>query len=324
VDRRTFIAVAATWLSAPLAGEAQPPRKPRIGWVSNGSVVTHGSLLDAFRQGLRELGYVEGSNLVIEYRWAEGRLERLPELTAELVGVPVEIIVTSSPEGARAAQQATRSLPIVVAVMHEPVAYGLIASFARPAGNVTGLAFQESELVTKQLELLHETFPRASRVAVLYDPSGGGPGPLKATEQAARALGLTLRILEVRTIGDFPQAFEAARRARVQALLQLGSPLFGSNARPVAELATKHRLPSMCEQRILTVAGCLMSYGPDFGSMFRRAATYVDKILKGAKPGDLPVEQPTKFELVINLKTAKALGLTMPQSLLQRADQVIE
>jgi putative tryptophan/tyrosine transport system substrate-binding protein len=303
--------------------EAQQPRTIRIGFLGNSSIGTTDYIGD-LRQGLRELGYVEGDSFTIEPRFAGGKMERLPELPVELVRMSVDIIVASGPEGARAAQLATRVLPIVVAVMHEPVAYGLIASFARPGGNVTGLAFQESELVTKQLQLLHEAFPQASRVAVLYDPSGGGPSPLKATEHAARAIGLTLKIFEVRAVGDFPRAFEAAKQARAQALLQLGSPPFGSNPVRVAELTRMHRLPAMCEQRTLTVAGCLMSYGPNFSDMYRRAAYFVDKILKGAKPGDLPVEQPTKFELVINLKTAKALGVTIPQTLLLRADQVIE
>ena len=318
------IVLAVATLAAPLVSEAQQPKTVRIGWLSNGSPPTHGAFLDAFRQGLRDLGHADGPDLIIQERWAEGRLERLPELAVELVRMPVDIIVTSGPEGAKAAQKATRSLPIVVAVMHEPVAYGLIASFARPGGNVTGLAFQESELVTKRLGLLHEAFPRISKVAVLYDASGGGPSPLKATERAARALGLTLHISEVRAVGDFGRAFEAAKKARAQALLQLGSPLFGANPDPVAELARTHRLPSMCEQQRLTAAGCLMSYGPNFADMFRRAASYVDKILTGAKPAGLPVEQPTKFEFVVNLKTAKSLGLTIPVSVLGRADKIIE
>jgi ABC-type uncharacterized transport system substrate-binding protein len=323
MDRRTLlVTLAGGMLVAPLAGEAQQ-KTVRIGFLGNGSVGTTDYVGD-LRRGLREFGYVEGDRFIIEPRFAGGKLERLPELAVELVRVPVDIIVASGPEGARAAQHATRVLPIVVAIMHEPVAYGLIASFARPGGNVTGLAFQESELVTKQLQLLHEALPQVSRVGVLYDPSGGGPSPLKAAEQAARAIGLTLKIFEVRAVEDFPRAFEAAKQGRAQALLQLGSPLFGSNPVPVAELARMHRLPSMCEQQRLTAAGCLMSYGPNFSEMYRRAAYYVDKILKGAKPADLPVEQPTKFELVINLKTALALGLTIPQSVLQRADQVIQ
>jgi putative ABC transport system substrate-binding protein len=324
MDRRRFLLTTFAGVLMPHSVASQPSKAIRIGWLAPGSTVTQAVGLEAFRQGLRQLGYVEGPNFAIESRNADGKLDRLPGLAAELVRLPVDLIVTSGPDGARAAQQASRSLPIVVAVMHEPIAYGFIASFARPGGNITGLAFQESELTTKKLEILHEALPRVSKVGVLYDPRGGGPLQLKAADQAARALGLTLQVLEVRSVADFPTVFETAKRTRLQAVLQLGSPLFGSNPVSVAEMTTKHRLPTMCEQRMLTVAGCLMSYGPHFAEMFGRAATFVDKILKGTNPAELPVEQPTRFEFVINMKTAKALGLTIPPSLLLRADQVIE
>ena len=265
---------------------------------------------------------------MIEYRSAEGKLERLPALAAELVALKVDVIVAASTLAALAAKQATRTLPIVFAAAGDPVTSGLVTSLARPGGNVTGLSFFSPELVGKCLEQLKQAVPEVSRVAVLWQP--GGPGErtekdmLKAAEVAARALGVRLQFVEARGPEDFDRAFSDMTRARAGALTVLPSTMFFNERRRLVDLAAKNRLPAVYPWREYVEAGGLMSYGPNVPDLFRRAATYVDKILKGAKPGDLPVEQPTKFELVINLKTAKALGLTIPQSLLQRADQVIE
>ena len=323
-----IVTLALSILAAPLAANAQKPGKiPLVGVLQGGQAPDPsdpGDVLNAFRQGLRALGYVEGQNIAMAHRFAEGQFERLPELAAELVHLKVDVIVTGGPAAVRVAQHATSTIPIVVAVMHEPVAMGFIASFARPGGNITGLAFQDTDLSTKRLELLKEVVPQLSRVAVLWDPSDGGATALRATERAAQALGLQLHILEVRGPDDLARAFEAAEKARAQALIQLASPLFGAHLKTIVDLATKSRLPATCYRRAFVVAGCLMTYGPSFPDMWRRAAFYVDKILKGAKPADLPVEQPMAFELVINLKTAKALGLTISPSVLFQATEVVQ
>jgi putative ABC transport system substrate-binding protein len=315
-------------LAAPLAAEAQQATTvARIGYLlSNPAANPH--LHEAFRQGLRDLGYVEGRNLVIEYRSAEGKLERLPALAAELVALKVDVIVAPGTPAALAAKQATRTLPIVFAAVGDPVTSGLVTRLARPGGNVTGLSVLLPELVGKCLERLKQAVPGVSRVAVLWQPGGLGERTekdmLKRAEVAARALGVRLQFLEARGPADFDRAFSDMTRARAGALTVLASNMLLGERRRLVDLAAENRLPAVYTWREFVDAGGLMSNGPDLADSFRRAATYVDKILKGAKPGDLPVEQPTKFELVINLKTAKALGLTIPPSLLGQADQVIQ
>jgi ABC-type uncharacterized transport system substrate-binding protein len=328
--RRAFIGtLAGALLTAPLAAEAQPAAKiARIGYLS-GSLAAGPHLPEAFRQGLRDLGYVEGRNLVIEYRDAEGKLERLPALAAELVALKVDVIfAVGGTRSALAAKQATRTLPIVFAAVGDPVASGVVTSLARPGGNVTGLSLLAPELVGKGLEQLTQAVPGVSRVAVLRQP-GAVPertekDVLKRAEVAARALGVRLQFVEARGPADFDRAFSELTRARAGALTVLPSVMFIIEQRRLVDLAAKNRLPAVYPLREFVDAGGLMSYGANFADLSRRAATYVDKILKGAKPGDLPVEQPTKFELVINLKAAKALGLTIPQSLLLRADEIIQ
>jgi len=278
----------------------------------------------ALREGLRERGYVEGQNIAIEYRWGEGKPERFPSLAAELVGLKVDIIVTSGPHAIRAAQRATSTIPIVMAIVDDPVEQGFIQSFARPGGNLTGLSFQDSELETRRLQLLREAIPGIVRVAALWDSTASGPTALKAVKRAASSMGLILQVLEVHGAQDFERTFQAARQQRAQAVIQLASPLFAAHRKTILSLMTKERIPAVCQERTFVVDGCLMAYGPSFPDMFRRAATYVDKILRGAKPRDLPVEQPTTLEIVINLNTAKARALTIPPSVLLRADQVIE
>src|SRR6266545_924706 len=317
MERRTFMAVLAGGLLAPpLAAEAQPAAKvARIGYLGT-NVAAFPQLREAFLQGLRDLGHVEGRNVVIEYRSAEGKPERLPALAAELVALKVDVIVAAGTPAALAAKQATRTLPIVFPVAVDPVTSGLVTSLARPGGNVTGSSFLAPELVGKCLEQLKQAVPGISRVAVLWHPGGQGERTekdmLKEAEVAGRALGVRLQFVEARGPADFDRAFSAMTRARAGALTVLASAMFANERRRLADLAAKNRLPAVYPQRAYVDAGGLMAYGPNLADMHRRAATYVDKILKGTKPADLPVEQPTKFELVINLKTAKALGLTIP------------
>ena len=327
--RREFIGTLAGGLvAAPFAAEAQQAAMvPRIGYLSpnlTASPHTH----KAFRQGLHDLGYVEGRNLVIEYRDAEGKLERLPALAAELVALKVDVVVAPNTVAALAARQATKTIPIVFAVAADPVTSGLVTSLARPGGNVTGLSILSPELVGKGLELLTQAIPGVSRIAVLWQPGALGERTekdlLKEAEVAARALGMRPQVVEARGPEDFDRAFSDMTRARTGALTVLTSIMFVIERRRLVDLAAKNRLPTVYPYREFVDAGGLMAYGPNIADNYRRAATYVDKILKGAKPADLPVEQPTKFELVINLKTAKALGLTIPPSLLQRADEVIQ
>ncbi len=322
----SLLLLALSIVAAPPAAHAQQPAKvPRIGYLSSRSPTDNPHLLEAFRQGLRELGYVEGQNVAIEYRFGEGRPERLPALAAELVRLKVDVIVATSPPAPEAAKQATSTIPIVAAATGDPVAEGLVASIARPGGNITGLASISPEVVGKQLELLKEVAPKVSRVAVLQNPSSQGhPFVLRQAEGAARALGVQLHILQARTPPEIDAAFAAMRSQRAGGVLVLRDPLFFTRRTQIAALAAKSRLPAVYGNREHAEAGGLMAYGASGAHMFRRAATYVDKILKGAKPADLPVEQPTRFELVINLKTAKALGLTIPQLVLIRADQVIQ
>jgi ABC-type uncharacterized transport system substrate-binding protein len=324
MDRRTFLgSLAGGLLAAPLAAEAQRAgRIPRIGILRPG--VSPDPLIDAFRQGLRELGYSEGRDIRIEYRWTEGKEERLPDLAADLVRLKVDIIVTSG-AGNHAAQRATTTIPIVMAVSVDPVGVGLVASLARPGENITGLAALTEEVPGKWLELLKEILPGASRMAVLLDSASSSAAQLRALEAAARFLGVRLQTLRVGRPDDFRGAFAEAQKNRTEGLIVFGSAFHFAHRTRLVELAAEHRLPTIYDTREFVVgAGGLVSYGPNVYDLFRRAATYVDKILKGAQPGDLPIEQPTKFELVINLKTAKALGLTIPPSLLARADEVIE
>jgi putative ABC transport system substrate-binding protein len=328
IDRRAFIAGAIAFSAAPLAAEAQQAVKiARIGYLVT-NLATSPYLPEAFRQGLRDLGYVEGRNLVIEYRDAEGKVERLPALAAELVALKVDVILAGGTPQALAAKQATRALPIVFAAAADPVTSGLVTSLARPGGNVTGLSQLAPELVGKTLELLTQAVPGVTRVAVLWQPGGLGErteqNMLQEADVAARALGVRLQFVEARGPADFDRAFSDMTRARADALTVLTSTMFGNERRRLVDLAAKNRLPAVYPWRVGVDAGGLMSYGANLADMYRRAATYVDKILKGAKPADLPVEQPTKFELVINMKTAKALGLTIQPSLLGRADEVIQ
>lgn len=305
----------------PLAAKAQQAEKvPRIGMLGG----SPGPLVEAFKQGLRELGYVEGQNIAVEHRWTDAGLEKLPALAAELVRLKVDIIVASS-QAAVAARQATTEIPIVMPIITDPVRLGLVSSLARPGGNATGLATQNDELPGKWLELVRETLPRVSRVAVLLHPTYDGGVQWKASEAAARSLGVRLQALRAERADDLAAVFAEVQKNRAEALVVSSSPLFYVNRTRLVEFATKHRLPAIYHQSEFVVeSGGLMSYGPDFRDLFRRSATYVDRILKGAKPGDLPVQQPTKFELVINLKAARALALTIPQAVLQRADRVVQ
>jgi putative ABC transport system substrate-binding protein len=282
-------------------------------------------LLEAFRHGLRELGYVEGQNIVIESRWAEGNYDRLPGLAAELVGLKMDVIVAAAVPAIRAAKEATRTIPIIMATVVDPVATGLVASLARPGGNITGLSTMAPAVVGKQLEMLKQVVPDASRVAVLWNPANPGNAPqLREAEVAAKTFGLRLQPLEARNPNDFDGAFVMMTRQQAGGLIVLVDAMFNEHRTRIADLAAKGRLPAVYGLPEHAEAGGLMAYGASRPELFRRAATYVDKILKGAKPADLPVEQPTKFELVINAKTAKALGLTIPPSVLLRADQVIQ
>ena len=321
-----IVTLALGTLLAPLAADAQQAGKvARIGYVgvSSASAVPHAD--EAFRHGLRDLGYVEGQNIAIEYRWAEGQLDRLPDLAAELVRLKVDVIVASSTPTALAAKNATRTIPIVFVTAGDPVGSGLVAGIARPGGNITGLSLLAPEIVAKQLQLLKEAVPQASRVAVLSNPANPYTALMvKETEAAARSLGMWVQLLGVRGADAFDSAFSAVTKGRASALFVLFDPFLFAHRTRIAEFANKNRLPAMYPHREYAETGGLMAYGADIRDNFRRAATYVHKILTGTKPADLPVEQPTKFELVINLKTAKALGLTIPQSLLLRADQVIE
>ncbi len=307
--------------------EAQQPKKvPRIGYLSGVSPSANAARIEAFRQGLRELGYVEGKNIVIEWRFAEAKLDRLPALAAELVRLKVDLIV--SPGGApttRAVKEATITIPIVMAQDGDPVGSGFVASLARPGGNITGLSTLAPELSGKQLELLKEIVPRLSRVAVLGTSTRPGTAQqLRETELAAGAFGVKLQYLDVLSSKDIETAFRAAGKGRADAVLVLASPILESHRKQVADLAAKSRLPAIYPSPEFVEAGGLMTYSVSRTDLHRRAATYVDKILKGAKPADLPVEQPTKFELVINLKTAKQIGLTIPPNVLARADKVIK
>jgi ABC-type uncharacterized transport system substrate-binding protein len=325
---RLALVVAISIPAAPLTAEAQLPAKiPRIGYLT-GNLASGLRLREAFLQGLRDLGYTDGRNVAIEYRDAEGKYDRFPALAADLVALNVDVIVVTNTPAALAARQATRTIPIVLGWAADPVRSGLVTSLARPGGNVTGLSVLFTELVGKRLELLRQTVPGVSRIAVLRHPGDYGERTenevLKEADVAARALGVRLQVIEARGPEDFDRAFSDMARARADAVAVQSTNVFFIERRRLVDLAAKNRLPAMYPTREFVEAGGLMSYATNTADLLRRAAAYVDKILKGAKPADLPVEQPTKLELVINLKTAKALGLTIPPSLLQRADQVIE
>jgi putative ABC transport system substrate-binding protein len=324
--RELLIALGAGALAWAGAVRAQAPAKVRrIGLLATTSPSAAAPMQQAFRLGLRDLGWVEGKNISIEYRYAEGNIDRLPDLAADLVRLKVDVIVAYSPPAAVAAQKATKTIPIVMAGAGEPVAMGLVESLARPGGNVTGLSLMAVELAGKRLELLTEMVPKLSRVAVLWNPQGiGSPLSWKEIQLPARQLGIELHSLEVRSSNDFDKAFEDATRARAGAIFILPDPVIVTNLERIAGFAVKNRLPSSFHLKEFAVAGGLVTYGADRADMFRRAATFVDKILKGAKPGDLPVEQPTRFELVINMKTAKTIGITIPQSIMLQATRVIE
>ena len=325
MERRAFLqAVAGGLLAAPLAAEGQEAGKgPRVGFLGPRTRADAAPYLDAFLVGLREIGWVEGKNIFIEYRWAEGRQERLLALAAELVRLKVDVILAGPTSAAVAAKNATNTIPIVTTSAGDP-GVGLVASLARPGGNVTGLSFGvEMATFGKGLELLKEAVPKVRRVAVLSNPANPAHA-LAIREVAARSVGVQLQLLEARGPNEIDRAFAAMAQERAGALLVLADSTFGFHRTRLRDLAAKGRLPAMYGLREHPEIGGLMSYGADNRDNFRRAATYVDKILKGAKPAELPVEQPTKFEFVINLKTARALGLTIPPSLLQRADQVIE
>jgi putative tryptophan/tyrosine transport system substrate-binding protein len=324
--RRAFLGtLAGGLLAAPLAAQAQPAGKVyRIGWLSPGTAAGGLPNLDALRAGLRDLGYVEGRNFTIEARWADGQIPRLPSLAVELVGLHVDVICTAGSPASGAAKQATATIPIVFANVAFPDQSGLVATYARPGGNITGVAFIGPEY-GKRLELLKEVNPKMSRVALIYNPDNRGSIlALQETQRWAKDLRLTLEPHELRGPGDFERVFAAIGRARPDALMTTADAFIASYATRIVQFAAKNRIPSMYPGREFVAAGGLMFYGGSIPEIYRRAAVYVDRILKGAKPSELPVEQPIKFDMVINLKTAKTLGLTLPQSLLLRADEVIQ
>ena len=317
-----LVFLAIGFLVAPLAVAQQPTHMHRIGWLSAGE---RDPYEEVFLEGMRALGYVEGQNLVMEYRGAEGQYEWLPALAAELVRLKVDVIVTGSTPGALAAKEATQTIPIVMAAIGDAVGSGLVASLARPGSNITGLSVLDPELVGKQLEFLKDVLPTVSRVALLWNPANPVHARIvREADVAAQRLGVQLHHVEARGPEALDSAFVAMTRAHAHALLVVGDEMFASHRKRLAELAATSRLPTMHNVRRFVEAGGLMAYGPSSRDLSRRAAVYVDKILKGAKPADLPVEQPTKFDLVINLKTAQALGITIPPSLLFLADEVIK
>jgi len=323
---RILFVVVLGFVWAALPAHAQgADRLPRIGFLGNSTATLEANLIGPFRDGLRDLGYVEGQNILIEYQWAEGKYERLPALIAELIALKVDVIVTAGTPASLAVKKATTSVPLVMIAVGDPVGTGLVASLARPGGNATGVTSISPELEGKRLELLREVFPGVARIAVLWNPVS--PFQVVAEKEVQAAAGV-LRIpvlsLGVRAAEELDNAFAAILREQANALLVLADRLFLHNRERIMEFAAKNRLPGVHAYRELVEAGGLMSYGPSYADLHRRAATYVDKILKGARPSDLPVERPTKFELVVNLKAAKALGIDIPQSVLLRADEMIE
>jgi putative ABC transport system substrate-binding protein len=320
------LALCALLFAQSIPAQAQQPaRIPQIGILIAASTSFYSARVEALRQRLRELGYVEGKNIVIEYRYAEGKLERLPDLAAELVRLKVNVIVTAPTQAALAAKKASATIPIVFAdIASDPAGIGLVSSLARPGGNITGLNVMAPDLDGKRLELLKEAFPKVARVAFLWQPGWRGNLALTDMEAAAKALGLKLQSLPVRSLDDFEGAFARAKRDGAQALITTPSPLINTQQRQVLDFAAKNRLPAMYQTSEWVEAGGLMSYAPNFTDLWRRAADFVDRILKGAKPADLPVEQPTKFEFLVNLKTAKQIGVTIPPNVLARADKLIK
>ena len=326
MNKKIFrLALIALLLALSVPADAQQTGKvPRIGILAPGSSAFPTSAYhDSFRQGLRELGYIEGKNIFIEIRYAEGKQDRLSDIATELVKLKVDVIVTATRPGVLAAKNATSAIPIVFAAVGDPVRAGLVSSLARPGGNITGLSIIETELFGKRLELLKETFPKITRVAHFRDATSPGTGSAEM-QATASALGLQLQSLEVRSAKDFDGAFEAILKERAQALTATASPVISINQQRIVAFAATNRLPAIYPYSEVIDAGGLMFYGVSFSDLFRRTATYVDKILKGAKPADLPVEQPTKFEFVINLITAKQIGVTIPPNVLVRADRVIK
>jgi putative ABC transport system substrate-binding protein len=322
---KSAILLAALLLALSVSVEAQQSGKvSRIGFLAGASSSFYSSPIKTFLQGLRELGYVEGKTILIEYRYAEGKLDRLPDLAADLVRSNVDLIVTSSTPGVLAAKQASKRVPIVFLSISDPVGSGLIDSLARPGGNVTGSTILAPELAGKRLELLKEAAPKVSRVAVIWNPENPAQRTQwKETEAAAQGLAMQVQSVEVRSVNDFDDAFLTITNERAQALLTMPDPVSNSQAKRIVEFVTKNRMPAMYANPEFVDRGGLMSYAPSYTDMYRRAATYVDKILKGAKPADLPVEQPKKFEFIINLDAAKQIGLTIPPNVLARADRVI-
>jgi putative ABC transport system substrate-binding protein len=322
--KRLAVALLTLALLAARFAEAQPAKVARIGFLAPTSASSNADRVEALRAGLRDFGYVEGKNIVIEFRWADERYDRLPDLAAELVRLNVDVIVTAGTPAIRAVKNATTTIPIVMATSGDPVGFGFVASLARPGGNITGSSIFAPELSAKRLELLKETLPRAQRVAVLLNPDNSiNERNLPAMERTARSLKVGLQRFEVRRPDEFKDVFSAMAKQRVDAVALPEDDFLNANRSGIAELVAKQRLPSIGRKEFAE-AGGLIGYGVNFLDLYRQAATFVDKILRGAKPGDLPIEQPTKFELVINLKTAKALGLTIPQSVLARADEVIQ
>jgi putative ABC transport system substrate-binding protein len=303
---------------------AEESKTPRIAFLLMGtSQAGLTSAFDEFREGLRELGWIENQNVVIEYRWAGENPDRLPELAADLVRLKVDVIIGSTP-GVRAAQQATKNIPIIMCIADDAVKQGFATNLARPGGNITGMAAMALELAEKRIELLHEAMPKLTRVALLWNPPGSAPDYLQDTQRAARSLGVTVQSVEVRKADDFEGAFAAVLKGRAQALLVGPGQFMFTHEKQIVEFATKNGLPSIYVWKDPVSAGGLLAYGINIPHAYRRAAYYVDKILKGAKAGDLPIEQPTKYDFVVNLKTAKALGITIPESILLRADEVIQ
>lgn len=327
LSRRTFLAtVAGSALAGPLAVEAeQPGRRPRIGFLGNSTPILEANLIEPWREGLREFGYVEGQNIVVDYRWADGHYERFPALIAELIALKVDVIVTAGTPAALAVERATAVIPLVMVAVGDPVSTGLVVSLARPRRNATGLVSIAPDLEGKRLELLREIVPRLAHVVLLVNPAN--PFHVvseRQVEAAARAMHLKVQFIGVRAEAEFDHAFEVIAGERPGALIMLADRLFLHHRTRIVEFAARHRLPAVYAYRELVEAGGLMSFGPSYPGMHRRAAYFVDKILKGAKPGELPMEQPSSFELIINIKTAKTLGLTIPHSVLLRADEVRE
>jgi len=324
ISRRTFLAVTSgVVLVAPIAADAQPVGKVyRIGYLSLAPGPSARS--EALQQGLRDLGYVEGQNITIEYRWGAGDLDRSRMAAIELVRSKVDVIVTGGPQTTQAAKEATTAVPIVMAVDYDPVGAGFVTSLARPGGNITGLSAINPQLAGKRLALLKEAIPRLTRLAVFSNPAEPNSASyLRETREAARALNIQVQSLELRSLRDLESAVQAAKREHANAVAVLTDPITLYHRTELAGLAAKHHLPAIYSERLFVEAGGLMSYGANDRELHRRAATFVDKILRGAKPGDLPVEQPTRYEFVINMKAAKALGLTIPPALMARADQVV-